>query len=968
MPKIKARVFALIRWLALLLLFGIAQAQVPKFDYPSYMGGSGDESAYAVATDSTGAIYIAGFTTSSDLPVVNPLQRYYAAGTGDLFVAKLKPNGSGFAYLTYIGGTGGEGDAGYVGGIAVDSQGNAYVAGVTRSADFPTTPGAFQPNIGSTFVCDSDPNAGLCGDAFVLKLSPTGDHLVYSTFIGGSDYDDAKAIAIDSTGAAYITGMTASPDFPTTPGAFQIHFRDVDAYIAKLSPDGSQLLYSTLIGGNGFDAGMAIAVDSAGRAYVAGTTQAPDFSLKRALHAQFGEPWDAFVLRLNATGSDLDFSTYLGGQDTDQAFGIALDSNENIYIAGSTSSVDFPVRNAFQPFFGGTDTNGFVTKLASDGSSILYSTFLGGGDRAAKLNAITVDAACNAYVAGQGGSDFPIVSSIQSHGGGSDVVVAKLSRDGSKLLYSTFIGGSGFDVANGIALDVLGRVVIAGQASSPDFPLGANSPQSVLSGPSDAFVMRLIESASVGPAFSAPKTVPLGSAYVGQWSVSGTITIANVGASQLAFSNIVPSSNVRVTSSCSTVPSDTSCSLAAQLLTVASGDQSGTITFYDNASDSPQTITVRATAATGGDLELSSLVTGASFNYYGKPAIPVAATIINHGPYDATNVSVISTSSASSANCDPCYVGNIRAGKSVVLRFNFVPSSYGMLPITAAIEPDDSTPDLNLANNRLTINIANPRYSITPTQLSFGNQPIGSASLAQRIVFTSLDQQPLALSISSSGDYTAVLSCDAGALRCYADATFKPATAGNGTGILTVTESVANTTEAIPLSGNGVLAPHARLSDHFATFIAGVSPTPTVAHAITLTNDGSSPLFLVSIGVSGQFSQTNRCPASLMPNEACSVLINFVPVSAGMATGFLTISDNTASRVEIVSLLGIGIPLSTLVRPSRSSPTPDSTASVTSLTSTQPSRPNLQDPAPILSAKPISPQKAWAVRRQSNAP
>ena len=134
----------------------------------------------------------------------------------------MKSDGGGLAYLTYIGGSGGEGDpAGYVGGIAVDAQGNAYVAGITRSADFPTTLGAFQPAIGSKFVCDSDPNAGLCGDAFVLKLSPTGDRLIYSTFLGGSDYDDAKAIATDSTGAAYITGMTASPDFPTTSGAFQ---------------------------------------------------------------------------------------------------------------------------------------------------------------------------------------------------------------------------------------------------------------------------------------------------------------------------------------------------------------------------------------------------------------------------------------------------------------------------------------------------------------------------------------------------------------------------------------------------------------------------------------------------------------------------------------------------------------------------------------------------------------------------
>ena len=957
MPKIKARTFALIRWLVLLIvLVGSAEAQIPKLDYASYLGGSGDESGYAVATDSMGAVYIAGFTTSPDLPVVNSLQRYYGGGTGDLFVAKLKPDGSGFAYITYIGGSGGEGDrAGYVGGIAVDAQGNAYVTGITRSADFPTTPGAFQPAIGSKFICDSDPNAGLCGDAFVLKLSSDGSRLIYSTFLGGSDYDDAKAIAIDTTGAAYVTGMTASPDFPTTSGAFQSQLIDVDAYVAKVSPDGALLLYSTLIGGTGFDAGMAIAVDSAGRAYVAGTTQASDFPLKSALQATFGDPWDGFVLRLNAAGTDLEFSTYLGGQGTQQALGIALDSHDDIYVAGYTDSADFPIKNAFQPSYGGGATNGFVTKIRNDGSAIVYSTFFGGSDGGDKLNAIAVDAVGSAYVAGQGGPDFPVVSGLLSYRGMNDAVVAKLSPDGSRLLYSTFAGGSGADAANGIALDPLGRIVLTGQTSSSDFPVTAGAFQTNLRGTSDAFVVRLTESAAASPLFSAPREIAIGAAYVGQWSGSQSIQIANVGASSLIISSLIGSSNVKVTTSCVTIQPGTACPVSLAILPSVLGDQSGTITVYDNAPDSPQTITVHATGVSGGDLELASLVTGGSFSYYGRTAVPVTATIVNHGPGESGDVTAHVTSGAGSANCDPCYVGTIRTGNSAVLRFNFIPSVYGMIPMTVQIKSTTATPDLNASNDSRTIAVANPRYVVSPAQLTFANQPVNVASAAQRITFISLDQQPLQLAASVAGDFYATLSCDQGALRCYADVSFQPVASGSRTGTLLVTEMISGTTQTISLTGSAILAPHARLSDAALTFVAGVPGTATPPRVITVSNDGSASLFLLGITVSGSFFQTDQCPPSLMPAESCNIAVSFLASQAGTISGTLTITDNTSNRVEMVSLTGTGIPLVSLVRPDRGVVTLTSSAPLSPAAgSIQPVRPNGQPTTQVPSARSTS--------------
>jgi hypothetical protein len=929
----------LIRWLALfVVLVGTAEAQIPKLDYSSYLGGSSDESAYAVATDSAGAVYVAGFTTSTDLPMLNSLRSYNGGGTGDLFIAKLKADGSGFDYITYVGGSGGEGDlAGYVGGIAVDAQGNAYVAGITRSADFPTTANAFQPMIGSQFVCDEDPNAGLCGDAFVLKLSPAGDRIIYSTFLGGSDYDDAKAITIDSTGSAYITGMTASPDFPATGGAFQSQLIDVDAYVAKLSPDGSQLLYSTLIGGTGFDAGFATAVDPEGRVYVAGSTQSSDFPVKNALQSAFGDPWDAFVLRVNATGSDLDFSTYLGGEGTQQAFGIALDNSENIYITGYTDSADFPIKNAFQPIFGGGDTNGFVTKLLGDGSAVVYSTFLGGADDT-RLNTIAVDSAGNAYVAGQGGSDFPTVSSLQHYGGQSDAVVAKLSPDGSRLLYSTFIGGSGTDLANAIALDAAGKLVIAGQTSSADFPMSGNAFQSTLQGASDAVVVRLTESASNGPAFSSLRAIPAGNSYVGQWSPAQSTTISNVGTTPLAISSIVASSNVRVTSECSTLAYGASCSLSAQLLTTTAGPQSGTIAVYDNAPDSPQTITVLATGVTGGDLELASMTAGNSFSYYGKTAFPITATVMNHGPFDAADVAIRVTSNAGAAHCDPCYLGAIKAGATAIARFNFIPNTPGMIPLTAKIEAATNTPDLNPANDAFTIRVANPRYSASPAELAFDDQPINFPSAPKRITFTSLDQQPLQLSLGTSGDFAATLTCDPGALRCYADVTLKPTAAGARSGALQVTEGVAGTVQSMPLTGTGILAPHARLSETELVLISGMS----ASHSVTLTNDGTAPLFVVSIAVSGEFGQTKQCPVSLMPGESCSILVSFQPVNSRTSTGQLTIADNSSARTELISLKGFAVPMVVPMRPNRGAAAPIGTS--LSSSRTQPVRPSVQRP------------------------
>src|SRR5882762_8523809 len=279
------------------------------------------------------------------------------------------------SYSTYLGGSGFNGSGLDLGvGIAVDADGNAYVVGWTNSSNFPTTAGAFQTTFGG----------GTNFDTFVTKLNPTGSALVYSTYLGGSGSDAGRKIAVDAAGNAYVVGQTSSSNFPTTTGAFQTSFGGgySDAFLTKLNSTGSALVYSTYLGGTGEDDGSGISVDADGNAYVAGFTASADFpATAGAFQTTFGGGYgDAFVAKLDPTGSALIYSTYLGGTDSDAAGnpGLAVDASGNAYVTGETASTDFPTTaGAFQTTLSGYQ-NAFVTKLDPSGSALVYSTYLGG--------------------------------------------------------------------------------------------------------------------------------------------------------------------------------------------------------------------------------------------------------------------------------------------------------------------------------------------------------------------------------------------------------------------------------------------------------------------------------------------------------------------------------------------------------------------------------------------------------------
>lgn len=370
--------------------------------YATYLGGGGADAGLGIAVDSAGSAYVVGTTSSRNFPVTEGAVQTTLAGNSDVFVAKLSPDGSTLVYATYLGGTGSDTAA----AIAVDSVDNVYLGGTT-AGNFPTTPGAYRTQ-----------GAG----AFVAKLNPTGTALVYSTFLGDTGSGITSGLAVDSAGNAYAAGATYSSNFPTTPGAIRsaIGPNNSAAFLVKLDPTGAAAVYAAILGGRGDSSGVAVAVDAQGNAYLAGSTDAPDFPAASPAGGA-----DAFVVKLNPAGSDLVYGTLLGGSGDDRAYGVAIDSAGGALVSGSTFSIDFPVtadalpkRFAEAPClltaatpFGNPPLvtlcgDAFAAKLDATGA-VAYSTYLSGSDAEA-ATAVALGAGGSLWVAGwTRSSNFP---------------------------------------------------------------------------------------------------------------------------------------------------------------------------------------------------------------------------------------------------------------------------------------------------------------------------------------------------------------------------------------------------------------------------------------------------------------------------------------------------------------------------------------------------------------------------------
>jgi hypothetical protein len=479
----------------------------PGIEYSTFLGGSSNEQIGGIKVDAAGNAYIVGTTQSPDFPTTAGAFRRTGATSNfsDVFVTKLNASGTALVYSTFIGGT----NFDFGRAIAIDAAGSAYITGQTKSSGFPTTGGAFD----RTFNVDSCPRCGIDQyDAFVTKLNAAGSALVYSTFLGGFDIDDGMGIAVDASGNAYVTGETGSLNFPTTAGAFDTTRNGMfDAFVTKLNATGSALVYSTYLGASGIEYASRIAVDAGGNAYVAGSTSSPDFpTTAGAFDPTANGGFDAFVTKLNPSGSALVYSTYLGGQDSEGTGGLAIDAAGNAYVSGGTGSFDFPTTpGAFDTLPDGSEA--FVTKLNAAGAALVYSTVLGGtGGEGA--NAVGVDAAGNAWIAGITNSvDFPVTTGAadRTFNGVADAFVSELSANGSALLYSTYLGGTQSEGGDDLAVDGSGDVYVAGHTYSMDFPTTAGAFDIVFNGDTsifwgDAFVTKIATDTST----SAPPSTP----------------------------------------------------------------------------------------------------------------------------------------------------------------------------------------------------------------------------------------------------------------------------------------------------------------------------------------------------------------------------------------------------------------------------------------------------------------------------
>jgi hypothetical protein len=491
----------------------------PTLAYSTYLGGTGAEGdgATAIAVDGAGSAYVTGYAHSVDFPVTadafqktNHNEPQLDEGT-NAFITKLNPSGTALIYSTYLGGSGdatfGASDEGT--SIAVDQAGNAYLAGETNSKDFPVTSDAFQPVPPSKAY-------PFYSSAFVTKLNPSGTALVYSTYLGGKGGGDvANGIAIDAAGNAYVTGH-ASSDFPVTPGAFQSTYGG--AFVSKFNASGTALIYSTYLGGHTptylggvvEDVAYGIAVDASGNAYVTGSTFDSDFPVTAGVvqptYSGSGGP-DAFVTKLNPAGTALVYSTYLGGNaqpsDGQSATGIAVDGSGNAYVAGYSSTFDFPTtKDAFQrtnhSTIGGFP-NGFLTKLNPAGTEFVYSTYLGGsnlefGDPGPgavyffdQINGVAVNSSGNAFVTGAVSStDFPVTPDAfqPTSLGLNGAFLTEFNTSGTGLVYSTYLGdGEAFYTGGyAIAVALSGDAYLAGNTASSLFPVTPGAFQTKISG------------------------------------------------------------------------------------------------------------------------------------------------------------------------------------------------------------------------------------------------------------------------------------------------------------------------------------------------------------------------------------------------------------------------------------------------------------------------------------------------------
>ncbi len=929
----------------------------PILSYSTYLGGTGIDGANGIAVAPDGTAFIAGGTFSADFPTQHPLQPNVGGPNDfpqDAFISKLSADGSTLLYSTYLGGK----NQDVANAIAVDAAGEAFVTGTTLSPNFPVTTGAFDTECGGDAACGAtwNTNGLIVSNAFVAKLNVAGSGLVYSTFLGYYENVQGLGIAVDSALNAYVTGSTSPnfdptviitpPNVPPPPfpivGGFETTYDNVgteyggsgtNAFITKFNALGTGILYSSYLGGDDQSIGNGIAVNNLGTAYLTGLTYSPNFPVKTpTVQGTYSGAGSAFVSEVatTATGAaSLIYSTYLGGAGLTRGNAIALDSNGNVYVAGTTTSTAAQLH--FTPPAGAFQTDcsldsvsvcegdAFVAKLTPTNpgaTSLVYFTYLGGA-LADSATGIAIDTSFNAYVTGSTVSpNFPIQGAVfqPTYGGGNaDAFVTEVNPAGSALIYSTFLGGSNTDTGAGIAVDVTGNAYVTGQTCSIDFPL-ASPLQPEPGGDCDAFVSKVIPSGGVA---LSPAGLIFPNQLLSTTSVAQTITLSNGGNVPVTGISIsitgADIADFAQTNTCGTqISALAQCTISVTFSPQATGTRTAQITATDSGGTQVADLT-----GTGGSTPIVTISpTSLPFNNQsvGVASAPQTIQISNTGTAPLTITSTVTSGdySIQSSTCGATLQATTPPS-TCILNVVFTPtttgSSVGSLTIT---DNAPNSPQVILLTGS---GVLQPSVSLSASAIAFGSQTVNLVSSPQTVSLTNIGSAPLSIaSITATTGFGVSNTCSspiAPQATCLINVTFDPTAPGAAVGSVTVTDNAANSPQTITLSGTGVTVPIANLSPASLNFSTSQAVgTTSGSIPVTLTNTGSAALVIGGISTSANFGSTNNCGASVAAGNSCTINVTFSPTAVGNLYGTLTVADNNSgspASTQIVPLAGIGI-------------------------------------------------------------
>lgn len=826
---------------------------------------------FGIAVDLNGNAYVVGTTDFSNFPP-SP------SALQDAFLVKISAAGAAFLYFADVGGS--SEDQGY--GVAVDSAGNAYITGITYSANFPVTGTAFQGALAGD------------ADAFLIKLDPAAA-ILYATYMGGSQRDSGSGIAVDATGNAYVAGVTNSMTFPVTAGVVGPTC-DLgsgtclgDVFVSKFDATqaaAASLLYSTYVGGSGADSSAAIALDTATNAYVTGFTSSNDFP---ALGVPFQDTYgggntDAYIFKLDPAAASLVYSSYLGGSNAEEGKGIAVDVNENAYVAGQTCSTDFPPARPLQDTPGG-NCDAFVTKVRVGPDIDVKPTTIPFGAQAVGTT-----------------SNPPQIVTITSIGDSPlNIGAITISGDFSKPT----------DGCSNTSLVNKGDSCTFTVAFAPA-SIGPKTGQVLI--PNNVTTDIAVSLTGSGTTLSiTPTQVFFGDQPVATPSAVQTVTLINTGAGAVTIFGIDASGDFAQNNDCTnSLAPNTPCTISITFTPTDIGLRAGAITITDDDPTSPQTVVLSG----HGTAPIAAVSpSNLAFGNQGVTGVPQPVTITNNGnaPLAITSISITGPFTETHPGCG----ASLLAGASCTINVNFSPTVTGAATGQLAITDDaEGSPQLVALSGTGVI----PVVGLNPGSLAFGEQVItnpASPSDPQTIIVSNTGNAPLNLTGAivmgvNAGDFTLTNNCPASLLAaesCAMSIIFTPGASGPRLALLQISDDAPASPQTIALTGTGVLAPTASLSTTSLTFPDTAQGATSASQPVTLTNTGSAELLISNIATSStNFKASSACAASIAPAGGnCVITVTFTPQTSGNLFGTLSITDNAAGSPHVVQLAGNGL-------------------------------------------------------------